>query len=328
MKQRPTQRLCQATLALMLASCSSSGTSAGNTTGGANSGGANSGGANSGGANSGGANSGGANSGGANSGGTTDAGNTNGGATSGAATSGAATSGANTAGYGASGGTRATAGTIVPLYTDPGDASWTAVVAAKSAHPAVTVVAIVNPDSGPGVRIDASYTSGITRLVAAGITPIGYVSTTYTARGEAAVKSDIDSWHSFYPNLKGIFFDEQSDKAGDDTFYRDVSSYAKALGLAFTVGNPGTNVPSSYVGALDVMLIYESKGLPALSSLAGHAAARAQYGIIPYGAAFDAAFVIAAKADVQYIYATNDDLPNPWDTLPPYFSDLLSALQP
>jgi len=229
---------------------------------------------------------------------------------------------------GASGGTGPAVGTIVPLYTDPGDPSWTAIVAAKKAHPAVAVVAIVNPDSGPGAEVDSSYASGITRLISAGITAIGYVSTSYTARGEPAVKTDIDRWHTFYPNLQGVFFDEQSDKPGDDTFYRDVSSYAKALGLALTVGNPGTNVPASYSGAVDVMLIYESKGLPKLDTIAGHAPARAQYGIIPYGTALDPAFVAAALAQVQYIYATSDDLPNPWDTLTPYFGDLLTALRP
>ncbi len=199
---------------------------------------------------------------------------------------------------------------------------------AKKAHPAVAVVAIVNPNSGPGARVAARFTTGIGKLLAAGIVPIGYVSTAYTARGEPAVKADIDSWLSFYPNLAGIFFDEQSGKVGDDAFYRDVSGYAKQKGLGFTVGNPGTSVPASYLSAVDVMLIYESKGLPKLSSLTGDASQRSHYGVIPYGAAFDAAFVTSAKADVAYVYITSDDLPNPWDTLTPYFGQLLDALAP
>lgn len=238
---------------------------------------------------------------------------------------GGTTSGAAGAG---GGGASATVGTIVPLYTDPIDDSWTAIVSAKQAHPAVQVVAIVNPNSGPGARGEASYTTGIARLVTAGIVPIGYVSTAYTARGEPAVKADIDRWHAFYPTLAGIFFDEQSNEAGDDGFYRDVSTYAKGQGLSFTVGNPGTSVPASYLGALDVMLIYESKGLPKLTSLSADRVERAHYGIIPYGAELDATFIASAKADVAYVYATSDDLPNPWDTLTPYFSQLLDALSP
>jgi Spherulation-specific family 4 len=267
-------------------------------------------------------------------GGTPNGGNAAGGAADGG-TGGSASGGdpgasgsAGTAGAAGSGGVSATVGTIVPLYTDPSDASWASIVMAKKAHPSVTVVAIVNPNSGPGAHADAGFTIGIGKLIAASIVPIGYVSTSYTARGEPAVKADIDSWFSFYPNLQGIFFDEQSNQAGDDTFYRDVSEYAKQKGLAFTVGNPGTSVPASYLGAVDVMLIYEEKGLPKLSTLAGDATQRTHYGIIPYGAAFDAAFVTSAKADVAYVYATSDDLPNPWDTLTPYFSQLLDALAP
>jgi len=255
--------------------------------------------------------------------GTTAGGNANrGGSDSGGSSTGGAP------GSAAGGEASAMVGTIVPLYTDPSDDSWTAIASAKQAHPAVQVVAIVNPNSGPGARVDASYTTGIARLVAAGIVPIGYVSTAYTARGEPAVKADIDRWHAFYPSLAGIFFDEQSSQAGDDGFYRDVSAYAKGQDLSFTVGNPGTSVPASYLGALDVMLIYESKGLPELTSLSADHVERVHYGIIPYGAELDAAFIASAKADVAYVYATSDDLPNPWDTLTPYFGPLLDALSP
>jgi len=113
------------------------------------------------------------------------------------------------------------AATIVPLYTSPGDASWNTVIAAKMAHPKVGVVAIVNPNNGPGSAVDASYASGIARLNAAGIKVIGYVSTDYTRRSAATVKADIDRWRAFYPGqLGGIFFDEQSNQPGDVAHYR------------------------------------------------------------------------------------------------------------
>jgi hypothetical protein len=240
---------------------------------------------------------------------------------------GSGSAGAGSSAAGTGGGASQGSGTIVPLYTDPGDASWSAIITAQKAHPTVAVVAIVNPNSGPGAKVDTSYTQGIDALIAAGITPIGYVSTQYAGRAEADVKADIDSWFGFYPHLRGIFFDEQSDKAGDVGFYGDVSSYAKGKGASLTVGNPGTSVPDAYLTALDVMLIYESKGLPQLGSLSADAANRAHYGIIPYGAALDTSFVGSAKADVKYVYATSDDLPNPWDSLTPYFDPLLGALE-
>jgi hypothetical protein len=229
---------------------------------------------------------------------------------------------------GAEGGAGAGA-TIVPLYTYPNDPSWAAIVTAHAAHPAVRVIAIVNPDSGPGAAKLGAFTTGIGKLVAAGIDVIGYVATGYAGKSTASVEAEIDAWRSFYPQVGGIFFDEQSDAAADVAYYRTVSRYAKAHGLAYTVGNPGTDTAEAYIGALDTMLIYESKGLPSASKLGGwHAKyAPANFGVIPYGAAFDAAFVRDARRYVGFVYIQNDDLPNPWDTLPPFFGDLLAALE-
>jgi hypothetical protein len=221
------------------------------------------------------------------------------------------------------------ASTIVPLYTPPGHPSWAAIEAAKRAHPRVPVIAVVNPANGPGAAQQSAYTTGIAGLVDAGVRVIGYVATGYAARADTAVRADVDRWRSYYPAVTGIFFDEQSNEAGNEGYYRSLSQYAKAQGLGFTVGNPGTDTAESFIGALDAMLIYESKGLPAESRLAGwHTKyAPANFGVIPYGAAFDAAYVRMARTHVGYVYINDDDLPNPWDSLPPYFTDLLAALE-
>jgi hypothetical protein len=221
------------------------------------------------------------------------------------------------------------AGTIVPLYTYPDDPSWAAIVTARKAHPSVRVVAIVNPDNGPGASKDAAFTTGIAKLQAGNIQVIGYVATGYASHSLASMQAEIDEWKTFYPQIEGIFFDEQSDQAADVPYYRTLSQYAKARGLTYTVGNPGADTAEAFVGALDTMLIYESKGLPAPSKLAGWHTKYAvtNFGVIPYGTPFDAAFVQQARQYVGYLYLQNDDLPNPWDTLPPYFGDLLAALE-
>jgi len=219
--------------------------------------------------------------------------------------------------------------TIVPLYTDPEHSSWAALIAAKKAHPTVGIIAVVNPNSGPDSAVRATYTAGIAKLIAANIRVLGYVGTDYTARTPATVKADVDRWKMFYPGLHGIFFDEQSNKAEDVAYYKDLSQYAKSQGLSYTVGNPGADTAEAFVGALDMMLIYESDGIPALSRLQGWHTKHApsNFGIIPYATALDAAFVREARKHVGYIYLQNDDLPNPWDSLPSYFDDLLEALE-
>lgn len=223
----------------------------------------------------------------------------------------------------------AATGTIVPLYTRPEHPSWSAIIAAKKAHPRVPVVAIINPANGPGTAAPGPYTAGVARLTAVGIVVIGYVSTSYGVRPEADVVADIDRWRNFYPGVSGIFFDEQNNKAGGESYYRRLSTYAKAHGLPLTVGNPGTDTSESYIGVLDTMLIYESKGVPTAARLGGWHSKypRSNFGIIPYGVTLDAAYVKAARSLVGYIYLQNDDLPNPWDTLPPYFDGLLAALE-
>ena len=270
-------------------------------------------------------------------GGVASAGGSGGNAGSGSAgTGGSAGASANTggtaggsSGAAGSGGTAARInGSIVPLYSYPSDDSWQAIITAKQAHPSVRVIAIVNPDSGPGAQVDAQFTSGIAALVKAEIVAIGYVSTAYTKRGQPAVKADVDQWRAAYPAVQGIFFDEQSNQAGDEQFYRDVSSYAKGKGFALTVGNPGTGVPDSYLGSVDIMLSYESAGAPPLATLSKYATHRSEFAIIPYAAKFDASYAKAALDSVAYVYLTGDDLPNPWDTLPSFFGDLLEALEP
>jgi hypothetical protein len=37
-------------------------------------------------------------------------------------------------------------------------------------------------------------------------------------------------------------------------------------------------------------------------------------------------FVASAKPYVGYIYLQSDNLPNPWDSIPPYLTDLLASL--
>ena len=244
------------------------------------------------------------------------------------ATSGAGGAGAGGSAGSAGGGAQRLSGSIVPLYTYPSDPSWTAIISAAKAHPSVHVIAIINPNSGPGAGTDAEFTKGAGNLVKAGIVPIGYVSTDYGKRGEPAVKADIDKWRSAYPSVSGIFFDEESNSAGEEPFYRNVSSYAKSKGFTLTVGNPGTGVPDSYLDTVDIMLCYESAGVPSLASLKKYAPHREHFAIIPYATKFDAAYAKSALDSVAYVYLQNDDLPNPWDTLPASFGDLLTALAP
>jgi hypothetical protein len=94
---------------------------------------------------------------------------------------------------------------------------------------------------------------------------LAYVSTAYTGRSLAVVKGDIDKWDSWY-DVDGIFFDEQTNWAGGESYYTQAGDYAESKGLDFTVGNPGANSLPSYLATVDMVLIYESPGLPNLNN--------------------------------------------------------------
>jgi hypothetical protein len=222
------------------------------------------------------------------------------------------------------------AGTIVPLYTRPDHASWAQLAASKIAHPAVQVVAVVNPANGPGTTAESAYQNGISNLANAGVRVLGYVYTEYGKRAATAVQADIDRWKRFYPAISGIFFDEQAYTPGYEDHYRRLTAYARTAGAPFTVGNPGVDSQASYVGTVDLILIYESPGLPPLSQLEGWHSGydRRGFGIIPHAVpSLDTGFVAEAKKRVGYIYIQSDTKPNPWDSIPPYFNALLAALQ-
>jgi Spherulation-specific family 4 len=203
------------------------------------------------------------------------------------------------------------------------------VAAAKLAHPSVPVIAVINPANGPGPSLSTAYVNGIASLRAAGVSVLGYVSTAYTKRSEAAVRADIDSYRQWYPQTTGIFFDEQSSSPGGEDYYRRVTAYARSKAFTFTVGNPGSDSSPTYVGTVDMILVYENSGLPGASTLGGWHASydRHNFGVIPYGVpTLDPAFIARAKASVGYLYITGDSLPNPWDSVPPYFSELVAQL--
>lgn len=225
------------------------------------------------------------------------------------------------------------AGTIVPLYIYPDATSsnWNALFTAHAANPTVPIVAIVNPGlTATTAKADSNYQRAVARLLTAGIKVAGYVPTTYGARPIADVKANIDRWATYYPGTNAVFFDEQGNKLGQEAYYREIATYAKSRGMTMTIGNPGTDVPTSFMGVLDTMMIYESLGIPTAARVGGWHANydRKNFGIIPYGCGeADLAFVAVAKPTVGWIYLQSDNMPDPWDTLPAYFGKLVAALK-
>jgi hypothetical protein len=151
-------------------------------------------------------------------------------------------------------------GIMVALYFDP---PWDLLIELKNQYPNVPVIAVINPANGPGDTLDVEIAAEVLQLQAAGIKVIGYTFTNFGQRDTAEIFQDIDKYRTLY-NVDGIFFDEVA-SSGQEEYLETLDDYANAQGALFTVGNPGTNIPPSYIGILDNYIIYEGKGLPDLN---------------------------------------------------------------
>jgi hypothetical protein len=222
-------------------------------------------------------------------------------------------------------------GVIVPLYSYPTSTEWDRLINVKNAHPSVPMVAIVNPTSGPGSTWSSDYVSGINDLRNSGIKVLGYVYTSYGSRSIAEVKSEIDKYGSWY-NVHGILFDEMSNIPGNENYYRELTNYVYSKGLTFSAGNPGTSTTESYIGTVDTITIYEGQGVPATSLLNDRTFAnkyhKRNFNYVAYGVpSLDTSATKNTASYLGWFYITNDNLPNPWSTLPSYLEQLVAALE-
>jgi hypothetical protein len=218
-------------------------------------------------------------------------------------------------------------GILVPLYSYPGK-TWNDLIEEKMEHRSVPMVAIINPSNGSGVE-DSNYTVKIQRLQTCGITVLGYVHTLYGIRNSFEITGEINNYKNWY-HLNGIFFDEMSNIAGKENYYKHLSDYAKSLDLSMTVGNPGTDTQPSYIGVVDNIVIHDKPGLPSIESLSGWHTNydKSNFSIISHDVDnLDKKYVRNASNYVGYIYATSMTSPNPWILLPSYLNSLVASLQ-
>jgi hypothetical protein len=142
------------------------------------------------------------------------------------------------------------------------------------------------------------------------------------------VEADISTYKSWY-GVQGVFVDQMANWAGDEWYYSTLSSYAKSLGMSFTVGNPGAPVPSSYVGTMDCIITYENAGALSISTIASWTMGypKSNWGIVAYGiGSLDTSYVASASNYLGYIYLTNGVWPAPYSSLTSYFATLASTL--
>ncbi|MEW5840794.1 MAG: spherulation-specific family 4 protein [Thermoproteota archaeon] len=224
-------------------------------------------------------------------------------------------------------------GMYVALYSYPGGdswAQWQRVIDAKNAHPSVPFVVAINPSSGPGSHNpDSNYEAGIKAMRQAGVIVLGYTYDGYGARPAQDIRADAEKYARWY-GLDGLFIDEFTNRPGFEGRYRDITAHAKSIGMKMTMGNPGTDVPASYVGTVDVLNITEGRGYMPVSWLNGwhQDYDKRNFSYIRYDVGWlDTSFVSQSSNSVGLMYIhTGNDSNGRWFSLPPYLESAVAAL--
>jgi hypothetical protein len=206
----------------------------------------------------------------------------------------------------------------------------------KADGPSLPYVVAINPNSGPGSSVDSRFTNAISTLHNSGlaVTVIGYVPTGYgTSRSIANVEGMIDLYYKLYPNIDGIMFDEVSNTAGTDPFYKTITDYARNVhGAHYLRGNPGAPIDAGKVGMFDTIDVGESSSYPSTSSLqsdtfnGGYSKDKFGY-IVHNQSSLSSSWLTGAEQYLGTVYLTNAGEPNPYAQVPSYFAQTLSLMQ-
>lgn len=248
-------------------------------------------------------------------------------------------------------------GIIEPLYSKPfvnGSFYWQPIVYAKTLHPNVPFIAVVNPDDGPGSlpptcvslpnipgNLTRDYQNGVGNLTKAGVVVLGYVDTVNTTTGiqkqYGQVKSEIDTWTSCYPGVSGIMFDDMQTfpfTTGNLTYYQNLTNYVhNDKKLEYSFGNPGSDTDPRFLNTVDALNISDDGTLPQDSSLRGENDWHLQYDKSHFTfVAYDQpnlpnqTWLQEESLYVKYLFFTNATSPNPWNSIPSYLTNETAAV--
>ncbi len=216
----------------------------------------------------------------------------------------------------------------MPAYFTAGG-GWTRLAGRNG----TAALAVLNPSSGPGERVDPDYVTAVRRAQSLGVRMLGYVHTSYGARSAAAVLTEIERYLDWY-GVDGIFFDEAASDCAGLPYLAALSGDLKARDPAQLVAlNPGTRPDACYMEIAEIVVTFEGDYGTLLreptppSWMRCYPAARfwqIVYGV-PNAEAMARVLALAGDRHAGHLYITDATLPNPYGRLPAYWDSELRA---
>jgi Spherulation-specific family 4 len=224
---------------------------------------------------------------------------------------------------------------LVPSYIYPageGRKEWQRLIDAASK---VEIVAIANPNSGPGTDRNLDYDAIFTEASSHGITLVGYVSTDYGKRPQAEIQNDVETWVRFYPQVRGFFFDQQPSESRGATQFTELREFVKRrIPDPLVITNPGIACDEAYfarnVSSVTCVFVnyvgFDQFELPA--KLRAYDPAR--FAAMPYNIP-DVETMRSVVKDaiikrIGYLYISDAKPPNQWGKLPVYWEAEVDAV--
>jgi hypothetical protein len=188
-------------------------------------------------------------------------------------------------------------------------------------------VVIMNPSNGPGSRSNPNYVAEVNAAKASGITVIGYIPTGSGSAAVSTVTSQAQKYAKWY-GVTGFFLDEVSASTKKLSTYQSyVSSLDAAYNNPLIMLNPGTVPASGYLGlgSNTQVVVYEG---PVSQFNPNQFPSWLQpyfprSVIITYSSnatQMDTTVSYAKSNGFAGVFAASAGLPNPYGTLPSYFS--------
>jgi Spherulation-specific family 4 len=224
---------------------------------------------------------------------------------------------------------------LVPFYIYPGGdgrKEWQRLIDAASK---VEIVAIANPNSGPGSERNIDYTAIFSEASNHGITLVGYVSTDYGNRPHAEIKNDVDTWLRFYPQVRGFFFDQQPSESRNATQFAELRDFVKRkISDSLVITNPGVPCDDAYLARAvsNVTCVFvnfegfEQFELPAPLKAYDPSRFAAMPYNIPDVETMREVVKDAIIKRIGYLYISDAKPPNQWGKLPVYWEAEVDAV--
>lgn len=124
------------------------------------------------------------------------------------------------------------------------------------------VIAIVNPNNGPGSTLNTDYDICLNYISSHRNRVFGYIYSGYGSRALDDIQADIDTWNNLYGNyLSGIFVDEtvtfwQLDETNEN-LYDNIFAYIKTKNVNWEIIiNPGSVSPVEFFDGVNIDVDY------------------------------------------------------------------------